>query len=173
MKPAIMLMIVLVVAVSVLPVGAQGDDEAPELVCELADLELHVNAIEQQVQTAVAAEDAQTVYDSLIAARRFMTELDSLCLGLDFEGDSSSVVGPVFIPEGVYRVNAAVDDFFIMQVVPLTGECGARFGALFNESSSDSPGRVAQALLTSGGCEAVFEISNVDEAFSVTFEKLG
>ena len=139
-----------------------------------------VHAQDEECDPAAVATASETAigllqtgeYGDLVEARGILAALDSVCLGLDFEGETETVSDPVVIPAGLYRVTVSGDTYFIMDVVPLEGECGARsYGKLFN-LMDDQVAAGAAAVLESEGCTAVWEISNIRGPYRVTFEKL-
>ncbi|MBN1681266.1 MAG: hypothetical protein JW966_13345 [Anaerolineae bacterium] len=160
MKRVVVIAVVLMLALSTVPVRAQDG----ELQCSQADIDAAIDEATALLQTGE--------YADLVAARSVLAAVDSLCLGLDFEGDADMVSDPVYVPEGLYRVTVTTEKYFIMHVMKLEGSCGhASFGSLFNVGEGEA-NNGADSLLESEGCEALWDISNVSAPYTVTFEKL-
>lgn len=164
-----LLLIAILFTLIVPPVSAQDEPEC--------DTEAATLALETALENLDSADDPLAV---ITEARRELARIEAECLGLGpWEGDSDQVIGPIEIPEGIYRVEVETDGFFIMDITTLNGECGPTgFGTnVFNLFESDlagsSEGRVSQATVQSEGCEAILEISNVAMGdYTLTFEKL-
>lgn len=86
-----------------------------------------------------------------------------------------AVIGPVEIPEGVYRAEAVTGGFIIVHINPVEGECGAGTSFLTTGLFSLSKGEAttgAEAIFTSRGCSVLMEVSNTQEAWTLSFEKV-
>ena len=155
--------IVLIVLVSLLVVA--GIVQGQEPICSDED----VQAVIDEALTLLEGGD----YQSAVEARGKLAALDSVCLGLDFKGTAGSVHGPLDIPEGIYRVTIATNDFFIMKGTILEGECGDSYDGefiLFNEFGTGE--FEVEKILKSDGCSVLLETSNIFAPYTVTFEKL-
>lgn len=111
------------------------------------------------------------VLDLLRAA---ISEYTIACTGLAFSSEQDGqqpVIGPVTIPEGIYRVTATTEGYLIAKVDVLNGECGDGYGSLFNVTSGTASNG-AQEVFESAGCEALISVSNAQEAWKLEFEKL-
>lgn len=167
------LLLLIALVMFVFPPQAVAQDE---IVCE-PDWQA-IRDLLDEAEAAVDENDFEGAVAAMSEANSLIALAESDCLGLSFSGDSETVVGPQYIPEGVYRVKVATDGFFIMEATVLEGECeGSSFGALFNLFSTDTAGgetdRVSEAIFTSEGCEVLWEISNVlMGGYEVTFEKV-
>ena len=102
--------------------------------------------------------------------------LDAKCNGLSFEGTSQVVLGPVEVPEGIYRVTVNTPGFVIVRITPIEGTCGQRSDddrdyTMFSESQGEaSP---AQTVFQSAGCSILIEFDNLsDPEWTLTFEKV-
>lgn len=97
---------------------------------------------------------------------------------LIFSDTSASVVGPVTIEAGTYRVTFTTNGFGSVQLTVSSGECaptsglGSLTGLLFNMMSGDAASG-AEALFKSEGCVVLMELSNITEAWTLKFEKIG
>ncbi len=99
------------------------------------------------------------------------------CSGLTFSSDAEGmmpVIGPVEIPEGIYRVTLVTEGFFIMKIDALDGECGegSRMSSGAFSVMQDTATNGAQIVVNSEGCEALLSISNVTQPWTLEFEKL-
>lgn len=114
--------------------------------------------------------DTLTILDAL---RTAVSEHTIACTGLTFTSDEYGllpVIGPVTIPEGIYRVTATTAGFLIARLDLLSGECDTR-GSLFSVSRGEA-NEGAQAVFNSSGCEVLISVYNVQEAWTLEFEKL-
>jgi hypothetical protein len=95
------------------------------------------------------------------------------CSGLSWNSDDEGmqpVIGPVEIPEGLYRLTATTEGYIIVQHEIIDGECDEDY-ALFAESDGDATDG-AQRTFNSAGCEVLITIDNVTEPWTLAFEKL-
>jgi hypothetical protein len=119
--------------------------------------------------------ESDTPADALRQIEELVSTVRTECYGLTFTSEQEGmqpVIGPVSIPEGLYRATATTTGFMIAEVDPLEGQCSARgFGSLFN-LSRDTAIDGAQAVFESSGCEALIAISNTREPWTLKFEKL-
>jgi hypothetical protein len=110
MKRIVMLLVLALIFAAV-PVAAQDDTG---LQCGNADTQAALEnalALLSNAQTG----DVTAQYAAIVEARMALAAVDSLCLGLDFEGTAGTVHGPMYVPAGIYRVKVATTQFFIMQ----------------------------------------------------------
>ena len=163
------IVLILVLILTALPTAAQEDTG---LQCSNADTQAALDKALALLGDAQAG-DAAAQYAAIVEARTALAEVDSLCLGLDFEGTAGTVHGPLYVPEGIYRVKVATTKFFIMNGAVLEGECGDSYNGefgLFNEMSGGD--FEAEKVFKSEGCTVLFETSNIFGPYQVTFEKL-
>ena len=142
-----------------------------------------LTALVAEIQTANG--DALTAIESgdLTAAVEILAQSDeqvglmkAVCSGLLFEGTDGEVIGPIDIPEGLYRATATTEEGIIIQIVTLDGECGQGSGsrlseALFIESGGQA-NEGAETVFTSNNCNVLLEVSNVRAPWTLTFEKI-
>lgn len=96
---------------------------------------------------------------------------------LIWSGGEATVIGPLDIPEGVYRATATTSGFIIVTVTALEGECGEGSGfflspGLFNESQGQATNG-AESVFTSKGCRALIEVSNTQTPWVLEMVKVG
>jgi len=131
------------------------------------------------VVTALASMAAELTADGAVTLalldtlRAEISAYTVACTGLAFSSERDGmqpVIGPVVIPEGIYRVTATTASFMIAHITALQGECGDGY-SLFNVTQGNATNGV-QAVFESAGCEALIEVSNTREAWTLEFEKL-
>ncbi len=146
--------------------------------CTAEALTALTTTIQQANDTATASiksGDLSAALETLAAAQAEMSAMQSTCAGLSWEGKNPKVIGPVEIPAGLYRATATTKGFMIAQITLIDGDCGAKgisaknLFSLFKGDADEG----AEAILESDGCTALLEISNVQEAWTLTLEKLG
>ncbi len=149
-----------------------------------------VSAQEETAEECSAAADALTVIADILAEPE-LSPLDTLdliykaaiearatCMELSFSSEVEGfepVIGPLIIPEGIYRPTVTTEGYFIMRIVPLRGECGdgTRMSptSVFNITAGIAT-TGAQGVVASAGCEALIEIENTSAPWVLSFEKL-
>ena len=175
-KKMALIAIVLGLLAGLLPTNAQ--DTLPEG-CTADALTLVMGAIQAANDVAgkaIKAGDLKSAIEALDTIKTDAITLDSFCGELSWSGKAASVIGPVTIPEGVYRAIATTTGFITVKITATDGECGEGDPdylrpTLFNlsEGAADSG---AQAVLTSKECTALIQISNVQTDWALVFEKV-
>ena len=154
--------------------GVASAQDGDELQC---DVTVTQAAIEQALALLQGGhgQDVDTAYAAIIKARDVLAAVQGACLGLDFNGDQDMVTDPVYLPAGIYRATAqtTADNWFSVLIIALDGACyhdTASYDATLFSTAQDGD----QAVLTSEGCTASFEIKyvDIDAPYAVTFEKL-
>ena len=80
-------------------------------------------------------------------------------------GKGKAVTEVYDIPRGAYRIDAtAADNAFILKIVPIAGNCDEDI--IFNEIDFDAKQLEVSGLFVSSGCSVVFEIDNIQTAWS-------
>ncbi len=162
----------LLVLALLLMVGAANvlaQDDAPA--CDAAATADVLAGLVEAVRTA------ESPIEALGAVRDAASIALAACGGLNFSSDVEGmmpVIGPVEIPEGIYRVTVITDGYFIASFDVLDGQCGDGrlfLPGLFIVSAGDAT-EGAQAVVNSEGCETLISIENVTEDWSLSFEKL-
>lgn len=155
---------------AVLPMSAQ-DEAEPVEGCEAAAL---ADTLAELVEAVREAEDVAGALREVASAAGVAA---AACDGLAFDSEKDGmmpVIGPVTIPEGIYRVTLTTEGYYILGLDVLEGECGQgeRFrSSLFLISRGDATDG-AQVVLNSTGCETLLSISNVTDPWVLDFEKL-
>ena len=139
--------------------GAAAQEEEPA--CDPAAL---ATTYTEQLATAETLED-------LAAVQNLIASDVAACAGLAFEGTSGVVIGPIDIPEGVYKVVVVTEGYFIATEIVLEGECEfAGFMGINISSGGASEG--TEVVFQSSGCEALLETSNVTAPWTLEFQKI-
>lgn len=160
--------VVLMAAVGLGVVFSQ--DEAVVADC---DLEAIAEEISIYVTALPLVEDpwnALDVIDDLVSVARIE------CFGMSFSSEVDGrqpVLGPILVPDGLYRVRANTEGFFQLTIMVLGGDCDiGGFGDLmFNEFAGDA-NPVETLLDAENDCEAMFTVSLADEEWTLEFEKI-
>ncbi len=83
------------------------------------------------------------------------------------------VLGPVFLPAGIYIFTATTDDYMIVRPTSLSGNCGSdlKYSIISISSGEGSDG--AQSVVTvESDCNVLLDIDNIDEAWTLDIEKV-
>lgn len=167
-----LLIVLLIIVSAVLPAAAQTPTISPD--CDIA-------GIVADVQERLSEIDLQDAETALVEIERLTLRMDYLkasCRGLVFEGTDDDVLGPVEIPEGIYRVHALpTQGYFGVEVAVMRGECGegqrANGTLLFNEAvDRDETPPELESLFVSTGCIALLTVE-ADAPYTITFESIG
>lgn len=164
----------LMVLTLVFPAAAQDDSSV--LHCAQDDVEKVLTQANEFFDNSIDEIRASGVEETLSLFRGMslvLSELSVQCYGLSFSSNEHGllpVIGPVYIPAGVYRVTATTAGYMIVNVEVLTGECG-EFGSVVNVSQGRAT-EGAQSVFRSGECEALIEVSNATEDWLLIFERV-
>lgn len=93
---------------------------------------------------------------------------------LTFSGNGDKVIGPVTIPRGIYRARVTTAQSIIIEINPISGECGQGTGDYLSTllfSTNEANG--AEAVLTSRGCQTLIAVSLASAPWTLEFEKIG
>lgn len=131
--------------------------------CKPADLIKKVAALK-------SSGNNDTDVKALLALRDDITKLNVACNGLKFKGANAKLIGPFDLPEGNYRFTLTTPGFFIGELKTLSGSCGGdAIGPMFSIFEGQAK-EGAEALVTSNGCRAAINSSNVSAAWTLTIE---
>jgi hypothetical protein len=176
-KKLLVIVVVLSLLAALLPLNAQ--DALPEgcTAEALTTLTDNLTKATDAANTAIAAGDLKGAIEGLNAAQLEVTTLGITCSGLSWEGKAAKVIGPVVIPEGVYRAKTTTTGAMIAQLTVTDGECGVGNVAflqptlflLMPGSATDG----AEEVLTSTGCTTLIGVSNVQGDWTLSLEKVG
>jgi hypothetical protein len=167
-----LLIVLLTLITAVLPAYAQTPAISPD--CDIAGIVAEV----QDRLNEIDIQDAESALLEIELLTLRMDYLKALCRGLVFEGTDADVLGPVEIPEGIYRVHALpTQGYFGVEVAVMRGECGegqrANGTLLFNEAiDRDETPPELESLFVSTGCIALL-IVDADAPYTITFESIG
>lgn len=168
------LLIILVIALcaAVLPARAQTLTISPD--CDIPGI---VDEVQQRLDE-IDLTDAPAALTEIELLTLRMDYLKALCYGLVFEGEDNRVIGPVEIPQGIYRVRALpTEGYFGVEIAVMTGECGegqrATGTRLFNEGiDRDAVSPEFEALFVSMGCLTLLTV-DADAPYTIIFESIG
>lgn len=160
---ALVVLLILVVSISI-----TAQEETPEATCDYAPM-IETLALAQSLLEE-SDDPAQVLRSLKVDISLFEASCSALSFSSEIEG-LQPVIGPVEIPEGVYRAIATTEAAMIVQVDAIEGECEGRgFGSLFNLSGGQGVDG-AESLFISEGCTAFISISNTREPWTLVFEK--
>jgi hypothetical protein len=133
------------------------DEEVPE--------ECETETVAATLEEFAADEelDLDTVIDELLALR-------AGCSGLSWNSEDeglNTVLGPIVIEAGFYRVSLASDDTIQFEVTALDDGCFDMYMGLVGDEAKAG----GQEVFESEGCEALLQVDG-REPWTVTFEKL-
>ena len=152
-------------------VGAQGDGT---LQCE-ADAVASVLSQVEMLLTSIDG-DVGALYAASVEARALLATLDSACLGLDVEGQGSTVLDAAYVPSGIYRVGLQIegaDSSLMVTGRTIDGSCGDMFDGdtptLFLLATDGD-----EVMFESEGCTVIWEVQDYfNMPWVITWEKLG
>jgi len=167
MKRIMVFVLALLLMASAVSVLAQ--DDAP--VCDAAGTADVLAGLVEALRTA------ESPIEAISAVRDAASMAAAACSGLNFSSDVEGmmpVIGPVGIPEGLYRVTLTTEGYFGMTVDALDGVCGegTRMSSRAFNVFSGTATAGAEIVIISEGCEALFSVSNVTAPWTISFEKL-
>jgi hypothetical protein len=159
------------ILVCLLMVSVGGVVAQDEPTCDVAEIAASLAVL---VDELAEADDPMAalleIEEATIAAR-----VD--CGGLAFNSDDEGlmpVIGPVEIPEGLYRVTFTVNGMASVDIEAVEGACEVDgfMGLFFSMEMGGVEG--AQAIFESDGCEALIMFSDVmlADEWTLDFEKL-
>lgn len=157
-----------------IPSSTTAQEDAIECEPDIAAVQTVLDEAQQEFEEG-NTEAALSLMDD---AQNQLALAEAQCLGLVFSDNSAAVFGPVFMGEGIYRARVVTEGFFILQAVPLEGDCGQGSGSflspyVFNVSRGEAT-EGAESIFTvnTDGCEVLLETSNIQSKYTLTFEKV-
>lgn len=144
--------------------------------CDAAAFEDVIAQFINELEVMRETLDPTTAADKLQELANSANMIRATCDGLAFEDDKQSVVGPVEFPAGVYRATFTTEGYGAVSVNPLSGNCGQGSGSFLTPSlfliMGGNATEGAESIFSSEECNALIEVSNVQGAWSLTFERL-
>lgn len=173
---SVKMLVVLVLMICVLPVSAQ-DSQVTDVVCSLENLQNIMNTFIIEIGNLKngGETDAVVIADKMQTIANAASLYRAACDGLRFEGEAAKVIAPVNFPAGIYRAIVTTDGYFIAAVTATDGECGAGTSYLSSSLFLITEGQAnngSEAVFSSEGCDAILEISNVRQPWTLEFERL-
>lgn len=162
------LVIVFLVCLLLLP-GMASAQDGDELQCSDPDIGTAIDMAITQLQEA-KSQEASAALASIVAVKEMLAELDAQCLGLTFSGTTDTVHGPLYVPEGIYRVSVTTLKSFDMELLVLDGDCGDGRGVFWTDFYDGE--FTVETVFESKGCSALFETHEYGGPYTVTFEKI-
>lgn len=160
----------LTVFASVLPLSAQDASSA----CTQDNVNLAIAAVAKSAQDAQAAKDAKSAVDILAETSAKVTALQADCSGLSFAGKTNTVIGPIELPQGIYKAIADTTGFLSATITAVDGTChqgAGDFGSPMLYMLTDKASN-AQSVINSKGCTALIEVTTVQAEWSLRIEKI-
>lgn len=155
--------LLLVAVVAVAQDGLQPPGECDRQTI-IDDLNARVTALDAESETFL-----QDLYDlqAFVGTERF------LCAGLTLsgepvEGKSSVVLGPIAVPDGIYRLTLTTTDTALITTENLDGRCRFSFGVVGDEAASGAE----QILESEDACSLLLEVE-ARAPWTLVFEPLG
>jgi hypothetical protein len=178
-------LVILVFALS-LPVSAQ---QSPQPTCTTVEVNQAIMSLMSEIslmQVSALENNIDAVMLSISSMRAQLDALETTCNGdepattntetaLEFVGQGARVIGPITIPEGVYRIAAdfTADSSLAIgsaNIQKLSGECGLEFSDV--TPLFISQGGREETVFRSSGCEALLEMAGT-MSWRIVFEKVG
>lgn len=162
-KLIVLLIVVVSVFIAVRSTSALAQT-APK--CDTAAVFTQANALKS---TGDAKKDIAT----LLKLSAAIDAQNIACNGFTFSAKVRKVFPSFELPKGVYKMTAATNGFIILDLNPLSGECGEGQyfdTSIFNESAS--PNAKYEALIYSNGCKAIITTDNTSAPYVITIEPL-
>lgn len=171
MKKLVVLIVMLVsTGLSVAPTIAQDATDA----CSQDSVNLAIAAVAKAAQDAQAADGPKAAVDVLAEVNGQIAALQAECNGMSFSGTTNGVIGPIELPEGIYKAVADTTGFMTAQINPIDGDChqgAGDFGTpllyMLSDKATD-----AQSVISSDGCTALIEVTVVAAEWSLRIEKI-
>lgn len=133
-----------------------------------------VNARWAEIQDMI--EDGRTAdaLNSLRGVKNALAALDATCYDLAFGGNDDTVIGPVSIPGGIYRMTMTTEGSLFANLTLLNGECGVKTiaPATLYILQSDGAPTGAEKIFESAGCSALIDVRSVRAPWSLSFERI-
>lgn len=150
--------------------------QSDEPICNAAAFEDVIAQFINELEVMRETLDPATAADKLQELANSANMIRATCDGLAFEDDKQTVIGPVEFPAGVYRATFTTEGYGAVSVNPLSGNCGQGSGSFLTPSlfliMGGNATEGAESIFSSEECNALIEVSNVQGAWSLTFERL-
>lgn len=132
-----------------------------------ANVELNGGDAIGGADTPFYSEDCRAAFESHVSAPYVLEfiplDMETVIEGLKFEGINPAVIGPLFVPEGVYRVTIEnVSEYPALTGILLDGECDAEFFMIFGK----------EGTFKSSGCTTLWELRYVVGEWNLELEPL-
>ncbi len=165
-----LVLFVLCITIAVVPVTAQDTASA----CNKDNVNLAIAAVAKSAQDAQAATDPKAAVDLLASTSSKIAALQADCNGLLFSGKTNGVIGPVELPEGIYKAITDTTGFLSATITAIDGDChqgAGSFGSPMLYMLTDKASN-AESVISSTGCTALIEVSVVSAEWTLRIEKI-
>lgn len=125
-----------------------------------------------EIQQAVDDGDPDLALHHLRVLENRAAMFRSMCSAWVFNSDLEGlqpVIGPVLFLDGIYRARVTTENFIIVKITTIAGDCG-RDGSIFNESKGEAIDGSEKVFETAEGCTALIEMSNISAPWTLEFE---
>ena len=83
------------------------------------------------------------------------------------------VLGPIFLPAGIYIFTATTDDYMSVRPTSLSGNCGSDLKySIFSISPGEGSDGAQSVVTAESDCNVLLEIDNIDEEWTLDIEKV-
>ncbi len=168
------LVFALAVIILLIPLPLAAQDLVEDCTTDmLAEQLTRFDQLLADASAALEEDDPIAALDTLTLLRAHLATLDATCWGFVFEDDAATVLGPVYLPVGLYRVTVTTPGFFIADTETLSGTCGpAGWGGLFNITRDRATTGAETVFRVEEPCTFLILTSNVSEPYTLSFEAL-
>lgn len=178
MKNVVLLIVMVVMVLMALPAMAQTPAPTDKCTADtLTALSGDLDQANKDAQAAITKGDLAGAMDALTRNEAAVQTMRAECDGLSFAGTDATVIGPLVIPEGTYRMTVTTDGFAGIQTTPTKGECGASVGAftmpVVMAIMEGQANNGSETLLQSTGCTVLIQLSTITKPWTLTLEKVG
>jgi hypothetical protein len=171
MNRFILLVFASLIITAVLPLSAQDADA--KFTCDSTNVSSFLDKIIEVATAAKKEGDPQKALDLLVPFSNGLDYRLAACAKLNFSGtgEEQPVLGPLEIPDGVYRVTVKTDGYFSLQMDTISGNCGDE-KYLFLITKGDAKNGAQIVLKPSDQCKALLTVSNASDPWQLQFENL-
>lgn len=168
-------LLALLLTVLGMTIGAAAQDAAqPCKAADVLDVEyqgaVQRDWIATMMATLTKTAETDNMTDWLSAAtelRTVLARLDANCRGLHFtseaNGGLSAVIGPVSIPDGIWKVSLLSDGSYeSVKMTSVDGECYDVISTILTTADDISKNPLQKVLKTTGGCQGLIEVTQLD-----------
>lgn len=138
--------------------------------CDLAALseQITINAADL---SAVPLDEALTILSDL---QNSIASQSAACGGLAFNSDNEGfqpVIGPVELPDGIWKVTFTTGGYVLLNATTLTGDCGGYDDEflILSAGKGDAVKGKQEVMTTSDSCSLLLTVGMADEDWTLEF----